>query len=147
VCVPQESLSKTDAAHVVAVAREYLGSKTLKRGLGIEIRYNFNPNDSARLRKDVEMAELLKDNQLLPIYLIFSTISPRDEAIARLKRAGWTFLVGDEAAGFMRELIGMDFQSILKEVRGELDAQVAKIMRQIYTSHAITKTLYPYRKT
>lgn len=147
VCVPLESLSKTDAEHVVTVSREYLGSKTLKRGLGIEIRYNFNPNDSARLRKDVEMAELLKENQLLPIYLIFSAISPRDEAIARLKRAGWTFLVGDEAATFMRKLIGMDFQSTLRQVRGELDAKVAKIMHQIYTSHAMTKTVDPYRKT
>lgn len=145
VCIPKHSLSKGDAAHVAVVAREFLRSKTLQNGLGIEIRYNFNPNDSARLRKDVEMAQLLKHSGLTPIYLIFSTISPRDEAIARLKRAGWTFLVGDEASGFMRSLIGMDFQSILKEVRGELDTKVAKIMEQIYTSPAMTKTLQQYR--
>ncbi|HKT31931.1 MAG TPA: hypothetical protein VJS89_05520 [Gammaproteobacteria bacterium] len=146
VCIPIEVLSKADAAHVTAVARAYLHSRKLSGGLGIEIRYNFNPNDSARLRKDVDMANFLKEARLLPVYLIFSTISPRDDAIARLKRAGWTFLIGNDASKFMQALIGMNFKKILEEVRDELDSQVAKIMRQIYTSYAMRRTLEPYRK-
>lgn len=145
VCVPLEHLSGSDAKHVKGISRKHLHAETLTGGLGIEIRYNFNPNDSARLRKDVEMANLLIEAALLPVYLIFSTISPRDEAIARLKRAGWTFLVGDHASGFMRELVGMDFEKILDEVRKELDAKVAGIMREVYTSYATRTTLNPYQ--
>lgn len=146
ICVPLAHISKTDARHVANVVWRHLQYKKLTGGLGIEIRYNFNPNDSARLRKDVDMANLLKKAKLLPVYLIFSSISPRDEAIARLKRAGWTFLVGDKASKFMQTLIGMDFEKSLREVRNDLDSEVAKIMREIYTSHAMRKTLEPYYK-
>lgn len=145
VCIPINELSIVDVAHVNKVASKHIKRKLLAGGMGIEIRYNFNPNDSARLRKDVDMASLLIQSDLTPVYLIFSTISPRDEAIARLKRAGWTFLVGKEAESFMRDLIGMDFAAILKDVRTDLDSKVSGIMKEIYTSHAMTTTLKPYK--
>lgn len=59
------------------------------------------------------MAEKLVQNHLTPIYLIFSSISPRDEAIARLKRAGWAFIVGQPGLDFATELLGMNLSSIL----------------------------------
>lgn len=82
-------------------------------GLGIEVRYNFNPNDSARLRKDVAMCKLLEDDNLFPIFLVFSTSSPRHDAIARLTRAGWLFFIGDESYNFLKEITGFDFKRFL----------------------------------
>ena len=113
VCIPLVKLIPEDQKHVAAVVPKYIPKAKSCSGVAIEIRYNFNPNDSSRLRKDVQMAELLQESDLLPLYLIFSTISPRDEAIARLTRAGWTFLVGDLATNAMNDLIGMNIQAIL----------------------------------
>ena len=92
------------------------------------------------------MAELLIEQNMVPLYLIFSTISPREEAIARLTRAGWTFLVGHLAADFMHELIGMDIQTILtaKDVREEVALEMARIMRTMYESYAVRHTLSRY---
>src|SRR5690606_12444668 len=97
------------------VVQRDIGDLAGAKGIGIEIRYNFNPNDSARLRKDVAMAENLAFNGLLPIYLVFSGISPRDEAIARLKRAGWSFLIGKPAVQFAKDLLGLDLATILEK--------------------------------
>ena len=125
--IPYRSLSREDKQHLNSAFKSVFPKSKLRNGLGIEIRYNFNPNDSARLRKDVHMAALLLDSGLFPLYLIFSEISPREEAIARLKRAGWNFLVGKSADDFMNTLIGMDFSTILdrpkiqREIRREID--------------------------
>lgn len=139
VCVPLKKLSKEDGEHVAGVTKKHLPAANHPNGLGIEVRYNFNPNDSSRLRKDEDMAGLLQAEGLVPIYLVFCTISPRDEAIARLKRAGWTFLVGEEAVNFMRDLVGMDLGVILDspEVKAEVTAEVAKLMSAIYESEVV----------
>lgn len=136
VCVPLRRLSADDQTHVTRTMARHVPAAANYTGVAIEIRYNFNPNDSARLRKDVQMAELLQRQGLAHVYLIFSTISPRDEAIARLARAGWIFLVGPLAAQFMNELIGMDIQTILsaQPVRGEVGTEIARIMRVLYES-------------
>lgn len=107
-------------------------------GIGIEIRYNFNPNDSSRLRKDVDMAKNLSQIKLFPIYLIFSSISPRDEAIKRLTNAGWQFVVGQRAIDFSASLFGLDLSSILdrptvkKTIKKEIDA----MMHDMKTSYS-----------
>jgi hypothetical protein len=146
VCSPLKKLLRADRQLVAATLTNYVPSAKNYRGVAIEIRYNFNPNDSARLRKDVQMAELLKAQRLAPISLIFSTISPRDEAIARLTRAGWVFLVGETAAQFMNELIGMDIQTILASgpVREEVAVEMARIMRVVYESYAMRHTMSQY---
>ena len=129
-------LSSEDVGHVKRVVRQHLQNLEANNGIGIEIRYNFNPNDSARLRKDENMATYLQQEGLLPIYLIFSSISPRDEAIARLHRSGWNFLIGESAITFAKELFGLDLVQILDkpEVRSELEAQIDKIMGVIFNS-------------
>ncbi|MGB7590582.1 MAG: hypothetical protein WBO19_05000 [Terriglobia bacterium] len=151
ICVPLHKLTVSDRQHVSSVMSSHLKSVPIQNGLGIEIRYNFNPNDSARLRKDVRMAKLLRDDGLTGIYLIFSTISPRHEAIARLKRAGWTFLVGNPATNFMIDLVGMDFGTILgsAEIRKETESAVSRIMHAIYQSNGVRDILatYPARTT
>lgn len=146
VCVPLSKLQAEDRRHVRATMARYVPSAEDYTGVAIEIRYNFNPNDSARLRKDVHMAELLQGQSLTPVYLIFSTISPRDEAIARLTRAGWVFLVGETATQFMNELIGMDIQMILSSgtIRQEVAVEMARIMRVVYESYAMRQTLSRY---
>lgn len=143
VCIPLSRLSEEDRQHVTEVTQRHLSGANLKDGLAIEIRYNFNPNDSARLRKDVEMAKLLSRQNFFTIYLIFSAISPREEAIARLKRAGWAFLVGDESSTFMNDLIGMDLESILQkdDIHAEIEHEVQQIMRRLYQSYAVRSTL------
>lgn len=132
-------LSEEDRKHIITCANKYLGVDTSQRsGLGIEIRYNFNPNDSARLRKDDSMARYLLEDGMVPVYVIFSSISPRDEAIQRLTRTGWTFLVGDKAVNFMRELTDMDLRTILDRpaIKEEVADEVAAIMKEIMISPA-----------
>lgn len=130
-------LADEDKAHVAEVLERY-GAPKEAAGVGIEIRYNFNPNDSARLRKDVDMAGYVQAENLYPVYLIYSAISPRDDAIGRLTRAGWIFLQGEEATAFTNELFGVDFLGIMErpEVRDSIHEEVRSMMRGIYESHA-----------
>lgn len=134
-------LSDIDGDFVRTVCESHTGLRPTGNGLGIEIRYNFNPNDSSRLRKDVDMATKLIDEKLLPIYLIFSSISPRDEAISRLKRAGWTFIVGQHGLNFATELLGMDLTSVLdrQAVSDEIKEEVDGMMHDIKNSHAFNQ--------
>ncbi|MBM3153734.1 MAG: hypothetical protein FJ008_00185 [Chloroflexi bacterium] len=130
--------SQQDQAHLDTLIARWFKGETVVNGIAIEIRYNFNPNDSARLRKDVQLASLVKDEGLFPAYLIYSGISPRHEAIARLTRAGWNFLAGIKATDFTTELLGMDVMEILERptIRQELENEVMAIMKSIFTSYA-----------
>jgi len=141
------SLSEDDTDFIKEVVRKHLELTNCQEGLGIEIRYNFNPNDSARLRKDVSMAEYLGAINLVPIYLIFSSISPRQEAIGRLKRAGWTFLIGSQAIAFAQELLGLDLARILEKpkIKAEVEQQIQTIMREIFSSYAFLRASANYR--
>lgn len=145
--IPVNKLSEADKKHLDGTISKY-GLTTDLNGIGIEIRYNFNPNDSARLRKDDKMAEHLVNHKLTPIYLIFSGISPRDEAIARLKRSGWNFLIGEEASSFMIDLTGMDITSILEKptIQQALAKEVKDIMRKIFTSYAFREASRGYNE-
>jgi len=135
--IPIVDLSSEDAVHVKSVARSYFQNYS-DLSLGIEIRYNFNPNDSARLRKDVRMASLLTGNDYFPIYLIFSSISPREDAISRLTRAGWNFLVGDKAESFMNELLNVNIINILEipSIREEIQREINSIMHELFNTYA-----------
>jgi hypothetical protein len=134
-----KSISQEDREHIAKVLKDF-GTAPAEdmSGLAIEIRYNFNPNASARLRKDVDMATLTQKARLFPLYLIYSGISPRNEAIARLTRAGWTFLQGSRASDFSTALFGADFLGIMEksEVKEEIHGEVRAIMRSIFESHA-----------
>lgn len=135
----------------VSAARDVLGRFGVKadestQGIAIEIRYNFNPNDSSRLRKDEILARYAIDDGLAPIYLVFSSISPREEAIKRLGRAGWHFLVGADAIQFTEELFGLDLGGILdrSEVRQEIEAAVREIMACVCGSHTFQSVARKY---
>lgn len=134
-------LSKEDSEYVQDTCETHTTVRPAEEGIGIEIRYNFNPNDSSRPRKDVDMADELIAAKLLPIYLVFSSISPRDEAIARLKRAGWIFLVGQSALDFATDLLGMDLTSILDRpaVSKEIKEEIEGMMTDIKLSYAFNK--------
>lgn len=140
--IPIESLSGEDAEHLRSVARSYFTNYN-DLDLGIEIRYNFNPNDSARLRKDDRMANLLISDDYFPIYLVFSSISPRHEAIARLRRAGWNFLIGNRASSFMNELMNIDITRILEtpSIRDEIQREVNSIMESLFSSYAFREVI------
>jgi hypothetical protein len=135
-----------DRRHVQKVAKSFIPAARVRNGLAIEIRYNFNPNDSSRLRKDVHLGELVAAAGLTPIYLVFSTISPRVEAIARLKRAGWHFLVGADASRFSQELLGLDLESVLRtgSIRDEMTTEVSSIMQSMVRSDAFRRVLHKY---
>lgn len=131
-------LKNEDSDYVRGVIRKYLPECEADTGLGIEIRYNFNPNDSARLRKDEAMVDYLQKDGLLPVYLIFSAISPRDDAIARLEKAGWNFLIGDTAISFGKNLLGPDLAKILDQpnIKSEVKNEINDIMKIIFSSYA-----------
>jgi len=135
--IPLTGLSIEDADHVRSIISSHFPNYS-NLSVGIEIRYNFNPNDSSRLRKDVDMADLLTNNGYFPIYLIFSSISPREDAISRLTRGGWNFLIGDQAASFMNELLSVDITAILDipSVREEIRTEVNSIMRELFDTYA-----------
>jgi hypothetical protein len=137
IALRKKIMSKADAAFITDFVQKIDGGEY--DGLGIEIRYNFNPNDSARLRKDVDVVNKLKAHGLLPIYLIFSAISPRDEAIARLTRAGWIFKQGEEALGFMTALLGTDVMSVLDNptLSVEIKRHMRQLMKAIFKSEAM----------
>lgn len=134
-------VSNDDVDFIKRVCRRFLNEDITSDGIGIEIRYNFNPNDSSRLRKDVDMANKLIDSSLRPIYLIFSSISPRDEAISRLERAGWKFLVGEDAHKFSTELLGLDIGSIWDRpaVKKEITDEINGMMDDIKSSYSFSK--------
>lgn len=141
ICLRFAEITGADSKFVKDTCKKHTGSSPTKDGIGIEIRYNFNPNDSSRLRKDVDVASKLIACNLMPIYLVFSSISPRDEAIARLKRAGWIFLVGQQGLDFATELLGMDLSSVLDRpaVSKEIKAEVDGMMKDIKNSYALSK--------
>ena len=134
-------LQSEDAKFVSNICTKHLGEEIKTDGIGIEIRYNFNPNDSSRLRKDCDMATKLKGVGLRPVYLIFSSISPRDEAISRLERAGWKFLVGQNALDFATELLGMDLAEIWDRptIKAEIKKEIDGMMSDIKTSHSFSQ--------
>lgn len=141
-------IDREDVCYIRKVVKKHLHHTESGNGIGIEIRYNFNPNDSTRLRKDVDMAGYLQAEKLLPIYLVFSAISPRHEAIARLKRAGWNFLIGDLAIDFAKELLGLDLARILDKpkIKAEVRRAVNEIMVTIFKSYAFQKIAARYKE-
>ncbi len=131
-------LSQQDRDELANILTPHLDSIEGFSGLGIEIRYNFNPNDSARLRKDVQMCEYLVDEGLIPVYLIYSAISPRDDAISRLTRAGWRFMQGTDASDFTTTLFGIDFLSLLDrdDIKKEIHREIQEMLQSIFDSEA-----------
>jgi hypothetical protein len=138
-----KQLNAADKQHVIDSFKKFFKSDLDTNGLGIEIRYNFNPNDSSRLRKDVKMGELIVAAGLKPIYLIFSSISPRNDAISRLTKSGWTFLIGDEAIAFITDLLQIEIQSILDKpvISNEIKKIVGDIMKTLVQSHAFAQVI------
>lgn len=136
-------LSKQDMKKVKKVIKEYFGDINFKNGVGIEIRYNFNPNDSSRLRKDVRMGKLVEKSDMLPIYLIFSGISPRDDAISRLTREGWNFLVAEDAIKFTKDILGLDLTKALNndKFKKEIKKESEQIKKLLHNSFALKKLL------
>ena len=131
-----------DQMHAIDVVRRHLNGMELSSytGAGIEIRYNFNPNDSSRLRKDKELAAILISESYLPIYLVFAENSPRmGDAVASLRRAGWNFLVGVEALDFMADLVGFDITEVLDrpDVSSEIEIEVSKLMAEVQFRKAL----------
>jgi len=143
VCLRFSELQAEAANFVSNVCKKYINEEIETDGIGIEIRYNFNPNDSSRLRKDCDMASKLIEAELRPIYLIFSAISPRNEAISRLERAGWKFLVGQSALDFATELLGMDLAEIWDRpaIKAEIKREIDGMMSDIKTSDSFSQFL------
>jgi hypothetical protein len=143
ICIRHSLLKALEIEHVRKTVQKYFQGRQPAKGLGIEIRYNFNPNDSSRLRKDDAMAHHLIRDELFPVYLIFSSISPRHEAIARLTRSGWSFLAGEEAFAFCRELFHIDLNEVLgrEAIRAEIRIKVGQIMDTLFASYAMKKAV------
>ena len=127
-----QHLSKVSGEHLMIDPNEF-------SGLGIEVRYNFNPNDSARLRKDKDLASLLMKQNLYPVYLVFADNSPRlEDAVKSLKRSGWNFLIASPALKFMADVVGFDISKALDDakVSAEIRKETEQLMHNIWTSFA-----------
>lgn len=133
-------LSDGDQKYLLSVTHNHLKIDPSKyNGLGIEIRYNFNPNDSSRLRKDKHLANLLIKENLYPIYLVFADNSPRlKDAVTSLEREGWHFLIANPALDFMADVVGFDIGNVLdkQEVSDEIKKEMEQVMQKIWASHA-----------
>lgn len=129
-------LSQEDKIHINNIIARM--SNEVFCGIGIEIRYNFNPNDNARLRKDIDVANKLKNDGLFPVYLIFSSTSPREDAISRLKRGGWFFKEGQEAMDFLTLLLGININSVLSDpiISKKVREKTNSIMKSVFSSEA-----------
>jgi len=141
VCIPLDALGDEDAEHVKNVQTKHLPDiRTLGSGLAIEIRYNFNPNDSSRLRKDKQLGKLLSDKGYTPVYLVFAENSPRlADAVSSLRRAGWSFVIGTAALNLMADLVGFDVSAILDEqdVSEEIQKEINAMMENIKNSDMV----------
>lgn len=133
-------LKDNDLASLKLTIRKFLKiDPSVCNGLGIEIRYNFNPNDSSRLRKDKQLAGLMIDDGLYPVYLVFADNSPRlEDAVKSLQKAGWNFLVAKPALDFMAEVVGFDITSVLEQetVSDNIKKETEAIMEKIWSSYA-----------
>lgn len=139
VCLSKDFIEITKFYFIETAYLHYFCNKLCTNGLGIEIRYNFNPNDSSRLRKDCVMAQEILSHQLTPIYLVYSSISPRDEAIARLQRSGWNFLIGQRALDFSSEILGLDVSTIWRnqKIKNVIHSKINEMMNNIKKSYGI----------
>jgi hypothetical protein len=139
IVINKSRLNRTDQASVKRVLETHFAGSEFDQGLGIEIRYNFNPNDSSRLRTDEKKASSLGHIQYFPVYLVFSSISPRAEAIARLGRAGWNFLQGKTSSQFMHDLVGVDLAELLErpKVKAQIKKEMNSLMQLILESPAL----------
>lgn len=133
-------LDEEDRHHLYDVASGHLGiDPNAFSGLGIEVRYNFNPNDSSRLRKDKQLASLLIEQGLYPVYLVFADNSPRlEDAVTSLERSGWNFLIASPALDFMANVVGFDISKALDDakVSAEIKKETEQFMQKIWESFA-----------
>lgn len=136
-------LDEDDKVHLSNVTSQHLKiDPSHYNGLGIEIRYNFNPNDSSRLRKDKQLAGLLIDEGLYPVYLVFADNSPRlADAVTSLERAGWNFLIATPALDFMAQVVGFDISVVLDKeaVSDEIKKETEILMKSIWSSYAASQ--------
>ena len=143
ICLSKDDIDKDLFNHIDDIYCKYMDTNIVSNGLGIEIRYNFNPNDSSRLRKDCAMADEIRAEGLTPIYLVYSSISPRLDAIARLERAGWKFIKGQEALDFSSEILGLDVSTIWNRpnIREVIDSKINTMMNNIKNSYGMSEFL------
>jgi len=139
ICLSSLDIKCGKFKNIIEIYNSFFTSPMAKNGLGIEVRYNFNPNDSSRLRKDCVMASEITAEGLTPIYLVYSSISPREEAIKRLERAGWNFLIGQDALSFSSEILGLDVSCIWRRdaIRKVINSKVDEMMDKIKNSYAM----------
>ena len=133
-------LKGDDRHHIYEVSSRHLKiDPTVYSGLGIEVRYNFNPNDSSRLRKDKQLAGLMMEQNLYPVCLVFADNSPRlEDAVISLERSGWNFLIAGPALDFMADVVGFDISKALDDakVSAEIKKETEQFMKKIWGSFA-----------
>ncbi|HME50642.1 MAG TPA: hypothetical protein VKM55_00355 [Candidatus Lokiarchaeia archaeon] len=112
------------------------------RGVAIEIKYTFMPNDHSRIEKDADFGEILKENNMFPIYLVLSEDDVRkNDAITRLKQSGWNFLMGADSLDFIHKFTMIDLINELfldGEIKETID-ELRKKSQEIFEKHLKTE--------
>lgn len=142
-------ITSQDISRIKKLYKKYFDDREHKKGIGIEIRYRFSPNDNARITKDVNMGKYLANAGLTPVYLIFSSDIKRfKDAIPRLRKSGWSFLAGEKAIEFINELLLLDIQSLLDEpaIKDEIKKVIDEILKNLVSSHAFNQVLDKYKQ-
>ncbi len=90
------------------------------RGLGYEVRQCYKSNDSKRRTADIDMSDLLFQNKIIPMMLIFCSSSSPSIIRDYRRLSKWMIVEGDDAFDYVREISGFDF-------RGYLDTKISQV--------------------
>jgi len=99
-------------------------------GVGLEVRYAYTIGDSKRIQADEDMAVHLKNNDILPIMLVFSTVN-LSGPLAYLSRY-WIIKIGDDAFDFLKQLTEFDLKEFLLQYKDEIRKRVGKILNEVF---------------
>ena len=99
-------------------------------GLGFEVRYAYTIGDSKRIQADEDMAIHLKNNDILPIMLVFSTVNLASP-LAHLSRY-WIIKTGDETFNFLKQLTEFDLKEFLLQYKDEIRKEVGKVLNEVF---------------
>lgn len=83
------------------------------KNYAIDTKYRCGSGDSGTLKKFKQYGKFFKDNDMIPLILLFRTDN-LSAAITALRKGGWIIKQGDEAFDFIFENTGFDVKKYLE---------------------------------
>lgn len=101
---------------------DFTDEDTSWRGMGFEIRHCYQSADSKRSQADIAMAEHLKNNNIMPVMLIFCEDS-NQSVISRYRNHMFVY-EGTDSFELVERLTGFDYAGFLDEHEGQIDGKM-----------------------